>query len=110
MSDRTRPRSATSALTIRPALMTEPGASLHPRSMPDGMRRHCCARPGEASVKNFGQSETQAPAGQLSPTDGPMPTGIHPRPLIIADRLRWLAPHVAGFETSGLAVTLMMFR
>lgn len=28
-----------------------------------------------------------------------MPTGIYPRAPIVADRLRWLAPHVDGFKT-----------
>ncbi len=28
-----------------------------------------------------------------------MPTGIYERPPIVADRLRWLAPHVDGFKT-----------
>ena len=28
-----------------------------------------------------------------------MPTGIYPRPPIVADRLRWLAPHIDGFKT-----------
>jgi integrase/recombinase XerD len=28
-----------------------------------------------------------------------MPTGIYPRPPIVAGRLRWLAPHIDGFKT-----------
>ncbi len=28
-----------------------------------------------------------------------MPTGIYPRPPIVADRLRWLAPNIDGFKT-----------
>ncbi len=28
-----------------------------------------------------------------------MPTGIYPRPPVVAGRLRWLAPHIDGFKT-----------
>src|SRR5215831_8449086 len=37
-------------------------------------------------------------AGPTTTEGSSMPTGIYPRRSIVADRLRWLAPHIVGFR------------
>ena len=70
--------------------------------MPGSRRRTSAAEAG--SNKSTGSSrelrlgQVPAIAGAITTKGRPMPTGIYERPPIVADRLRWLEPHVDGFR------------